>query len=268
VKARDEGRQGCSIGDDDLVTDELKKAFENASRMMRDAGFQIDEEIDVVVDRKLPFMGYTTTRGQEKHTIVVSAMALDSGMVEGLLIHEMSHIYRTVTKHPSHDQSVISSVISPLVKKGLNKDFQLQALHAGVNHIQDLYADDVSFEVFKRSQSKLFSLEQMSEFFLSWLKDEPVRSDDVERSRWMNASIMLNNTFALSNMERHGIPDRGNRASKLNDSFLARIAPQAAQRFDYFHKLMVSLKEEISETEFKDLLGEYSANFLTITRAI
>ena len=141
-------------------------------------------------------------------------------------------------------------------------------MHAALNHIQDLYADDISLEVFKKNQSKLFSLELMSQFFLSWLKDEPVKSIDAVRDGWANASIMLNNTFALSNMERHGIPDSQNKAAKLNDTFLARINPKAARKFDYFHKLMVGLKEEISEAEFKGLLDEYSINFVAVARGV
>ncbi len=248
----------------------VEEAVENASQMMRDAGFEIHDDIKVVVDRKLPFMGYTATpQGGRNHTIVVSGMALESGMVEGLLIHEMSHIYRAITNHPSHDQTIIKDVISPLVKtKGLTKNFQLQALHAAVNHIEDLYADEISFKVFQKNQSKLFSLDQMGEFFLSWLRDEPVKSDDGERDKWTNASIMLNNSFALSNMERHGIPDVGGKARDLSDRFLSRINPDAAQKFEYFHKLMVNLKEDISETEFKNLLKEYSAGFLDLIHRI
>lgn len=265
VEKRWRGRS--STGKAETIPESVERAFEHARRMMSDGGFRIDEDIRIVVDRKLPFMGYTATpHDQKNHTIVVSGMALESGMVEGLLVHEMSHIYRIVTKHPSHDQSIIMRVINPIVKKELNKDFQLQALHAAFNHIQDLYADDVSFEVFKRNQSRPFSLEQMGEFFLSWIKDEPVKSMDHERDGWTNASIMLNNTFALSNMERHGIPDPEEKAAKLNDEFLARINPKVAQRFDYFHRLMVGLKEEVSDAEFKNILDAYSVNFLTIAR--
>ena len=262
-------RRKPSGTDGNTATDAVGQAFENASRMMSGAGFEIGEDVRVVVDRKLPFMGYTATpQGQKNHTIVVSGMALESGMVEGLLVHEMSHIYRTVTKHPSHDQGIISNVLSPIVKKELNRNFQLQALHAAVNHIQDLYADDISLEVFKKNQGKLFPPQQMSEFFLNWLKDEPVQFNDAERDRWTNASIMFNNAFALSNMERHGIPDPEKKAMKLNARFLTRIHPEVAREFDYLHKLMVGLKEDIGAPEFKELLTEYLASFLAVVRSI
>lgn len=44
-------------------------------------------------------MGYSTKR-KGGYVIVVSGMALKSGLVEGLLIHEMCHVYRTNMNHP------------------------------------------------------------------------------------------------------------------------------------------------------------------------
>jgi hypothetical protein len=251
-----------------MIMKSVEEAFEEASEMMRDAGFEIREKVNVVVDKKLPFMGYSTSQEWKKHLIVVSGFAVNSGMVEGLLIHEMSHIYRIITNHPSHNQRIISGVMGPLVEKGLNRDYQQQALHAIVNIIEDLYADDISFKVMKKNESKLFSLDQMSGFFQNWVKDAPIKSKDDERDKWANASIMLNNSFALCNMERHGIPDLGSRARDLNERFLSRLSSEAAKKFDYFHSLMVNLREDIGEPEFRNLLNEYALEFLGVIHKI
>ena len=85
----------------------LENAVRNVLRMMRGPGFEISDKLKVVLDPELPFIGYATQR-RRGHTIVVSGMALESGQVEGLLIHEMCHIYRTDTKHPFHNQDLLN----------------------------------------------------------------------------------------------------------------------------------------------------------------
>ena len=60
----------------------LEKARAAALKMMKEAGFEVADTIQVLVDRKLPFMGYSTRR-DGKDTIVVAGRALKSGMIEG-----------------------------------------------------------------------------------------------------------------------------------------------------------------------------------------
>ena len=123
----------------------LKKAIRSALKIMKDAGFEISDSIQVVVDPKLPFMGYSTKRGGSD-VIVISGRALASNMVEGLLVHEMSHIYRISTKHPSHNHELLNMVEKSVLEKAhLTKDYQIEIVSQAINHVQDLYADDVAF---------------------------------------------------------------------------------------------------------------------------
>ena len=69
-------------------------------------------------------------------------------------------------------------------------------------------------------------------------------------------------------MERHLIPDLGNTAKDLNERFLSNISSEAAEKFDYFHKLMVDLPEDINEPEFRNLLNEYLVVFLEVIQKI
>ena len=96
--------------------DIVKNAMRNALRMMRDSGFEISDKLEVVLDPELPFMGYATKRSGG-HVIVVSGMALKSGLVEGLLIHEMRHVYRTDNNHPSHNSELLNSVRHAAIHK-------------------------------------------------------------------------------------------------------------------------------------------------------
>ena len=229
--------------------------------MMEKAGYPIKAKIRVVVDPKLPFMGYTVPRG-DGFAIVVSGAAVESGLVEGLLVHEMGHVYRISTGHPSHSAAVIDDVVGPFVRRGMNKDYQQKILHDLVNHIEDLYADDISFRVFEGSD--VFKMDVGSEFFQSWLTPEPVNTGDVQRDMWLNTSIMLRNSFALSNMTRHNIPDTGSKAQAMNRKFLSRMGPGASAQFEYFYRLMVNLKEEVDEKEYRRLLTEYLGRFVEL----
>ena len=100
--------------------DIVDKATHNALKMMKDAGFEVSDKLKVVVDPKLPFMGYSTKRGGSD-VIVISGRALASNMVEGLLVHEMSHIYRISTKHPSHNHELLNMVEKSVLEKARTK---------------------------------------------------------------------------------------------------------------------------------------------------
>ncbi len=133
--------------------DAVKNATRNALGMMNNSGFKIEGKVEVVIDPSLPFMGYSTRRSG-RNIVVVSGMALKSGPIEGLLIHEMCHIYRTNQNHPSHNVKLLNSVgLHAIHKNKLTKDYQIGLVQQAVNHIQDLYADDLSFEVFEKSKS-------------------------------------------------------------------------------------------------------------------
>jgi len=229
--------------------------------MMRDVGFEIAQPVEVVVDSNLPFMGYTIPQG-DGFRIVVSGTAVSSGMLEGLLVHEMSHIYRMQTNHPSHNGRIIGTVLSKLVSRSPLQEYQQQVLHNLVNHIQDLYADDIALKVFRTSG--VLSMEQLSRFFQGWVKDTPVESGDPRRDRWVNSSIMVNNARAIGQMARHGIEDIGGSASKSNARFLSHVSSNVAEHFDYFRNLMTNLDRNITEEGYRVLLLEYLKRFLQI----
>jgi len=251
------------------MVESVEEALRNVLHMMEQAGFKINQEVKAVVDEKLPIMGYTSRRWQS-HVIVVSGLALKSQMLEGLLTHELSHVYRNITGHPSHSEPLIASLMRHFIDTHkLERDYEQEILHQVMNHIQDLYADDIAFKVFAAHHSVALRLEQLGKFFLGWIKEDPSRSGARRRDQWVNASILLNNSFAVSNMERHKMTDGQIEKAKLsNDRFLNRIKPSAAMRFSYFNRFMVGLKEDISEAEFRERMREYLRNFLDIVDSI
>lgn len=242
--------------DENIVDEALKEVL----RLMERYGFGIDEEVNVVVDKDLPFMGYTSRQWQ-KHVIVVSGMAVRSGMLKGLLAHELSHVYRNVTNHPSHNERIIAHLASWFIKNyKVDVDYQRQILHQVINHVQDLYADDVTMKILA-ADGGLLDPEQLEGFFIEWIKEEPVKTGLDKRDRWANAAIMLNNCFALSNMQRHNINDHNQRAKLKSNAFLSGISRNAAKDFSYFNDFMIGLKEQVTEAEFQQEMKEYLTRF-------
>lgn len=224
--------------------------------MMRDAGYDIGNDVDVVVDPTLPFMGYTVPqRGRFK--IVVSGMSLESGLLEGLLVHEMSHIYRIRTRHPSHNGTIMQEAVDNL---GKLEPYKEKILFDLLNDIQDLYADDISFQVIRKNG--IMNEDQATDFLQSWIKDEPVKTGETRKDNWMNASIMEHNGRAMAQMQRHGVKDKDNRAGQANQRFLASIPSKIAEQYPYFEDLLKNLRQDLTIENYKVLLADLLKHFL------
>jgi len=239
----------------------VKKAELNTSQMMKKSGFGIKSDVEVAIDPQLPFMGYTTPQGRG-YRIVVSGGAVGSGMLEGLLVHEMSHIYRMENNHPSHDAEVNEEAIEKIGKQYLSHEYQQKIVHDLLNDIQDLYADDISMKVIKKGQ--ILEPGQINSFLQDWVKDEPIESGSPEKDRWVNASIMVHNARAIGQMTRHSIEDTGGKAAESNKRFLSRMPPTTASQFQYFEDLMINLKENMTRDQYRKLLADYLNRFLEV----
>src|SRR2546427_7038177 len=209
------------LGNSEDVEESVRKARQTAIEMMKKTGFDIGTKVKVVVDPKLPFMGYTMPQGGN-FTIVVSGGAVGSGLLEGLLVHEMSHVYRIQTNHPSHNGQILEEAIDNLGKKTVLRDYQQKIVHDLLNDIQDLYADDISFKVLR--DSPMMESDQMTRFLQDWVKDEPVKSRDGVMDSWINASIMTHNARAIAQMARHKVEDIGGRAENKNKKILSPVS--------------------------------------------
>jgi len=246
------------LSDKDIV----KNAAQNALKMMRDSGYEISGSLEVMVEPEPPFMGYTTQR-EAGHLIVVSGMALKSGMIEGLLIHEMSHIYRAEKNHPSYNENLLDRVTNNVIRKNMiTEDYQVKILQQAINHIQDLYADDIAFKVFEKSKS--FTEEQSFTFFLDWIKERPIDPKST-KDKWFNIGIMLNNCFAINNLSRHNVRDIGNQAENKAQRFLSQNISMK-EDFSYCKNFMIGLKENTNDMEFERDLAEYLTTIIGLVK--
>jgi len=249
------------LGNSQDVEEAVRKARQAAIEMMRKAGFDIGTKVKVVVDPQLPFMGYTMPQGGS-FTIVVSGGAVESGLLEGLLVHEMSHVYRIQTNHPSHNGQILEEAIDNLGKKAVLRDYQQKIVHDLLNDIQDLYADDISFKVLRNSP--IMESDQMTRFLQDWVKDEAAKTRDPAMDSWINASIMTHNARAIAQMARHRVEDIDGRAEEANRKFLSQVTPRVAGRFEYFRNLLENLREDMTAEEYRRLLADYLRQFLDV----
>ena len=249
------------LGDSEDVEETVRKAQQTAIEMMKKAGFDIGTKVKVVVDPKLPFMGYTMPQGGS-FTIVVSGGAVGSGLLEGLLVHEMSHVYRIQTNHSSHNGQILEQAIGNLGKKTVLRDYQQKIAHDLLNDIQDLYADDISFKVLRNTP--IMTSNQMTRFLQDWVKDEPAKSRDPVMDGWINASIMTHNARAIAQMARHRVEDIDGRAEQANKRFLSQMSPLVSGHFEYFRNLLENLREDMTAEEYRKLLANYLRQFLEI----
>ena len=249
------------LGSGEDVEETVRKARQSAMERMRKAGFDIGTKVKVVVDPKLPFMGYTMPQGGS-FTIVVSGGAVGSGLLEGLLVHEMSHVYRIQTNHPSHNGEILEEAIENLGKKTVLREYQQKIVHDLLNDIQDLYADDISFKVLRNTP--IMESDQMTRFLQDWVKDEPSKSHDPVMDGWTNASILTHNARAIAQMATHKVEDIGGRAEQTNKKFLSQVSPRVAGRFEYFRNLLENLREDMTAEEYRRLLADYLRQFLDV----
>ena len=239
----------------------VSQSFKSAVEMMAKSGYKIPDNVTISVDPELPFMGYTmpTRRG---YNIVVAGGAVGSGMLEGLLVHEMSHIYRIHTNHPSHNAEILGEAVDRLAQKTLLRDYQQKMVHDLLNDIQDLYADDIAFKVIRKIPT--IPSDQMTAFLQSWVKESATKTSDTQFDGWNNASTLAHNARAIAQMTRHGVEDTEARAAQANRHFLSQVSPATARQFDYFKNTLENLQENITAAQYRQLLAEYLDKFLSV----
>lgn len=241
---------------------QLEELKHQAIALLKTEGFAVRSDVKVVLDESLPFMGYTVDQnGTPK--IVVAGFAVKSGAALNLLIHELSHVYRSQTGHPSHNYRLLTNIVGWVTQGKLLHPYQQKVLQGILNHLQDLYADDISFAVFKKGKQQ----QHLNEFFLSWIH-HPSVATDPEQKVWENADRMLSASFAQANLERHKVQDTGRKIEKAVQDFLSQVPRPMAEKFAFFESFMVHMPENVTEKEFESQLIKYLSEFMKLTKLI
>lgn len=243
---------------------DLDKEKEKIISLMKSAGFPITQKISVVLDKKLTFMGYTTKDSKGDPVIVVSDMATIWGQETEVLIHELGHIYRMETKHPSHNYPLLDKVYDRSLKNKKILSYQKKIILNIINSIEDLYADDIVFQIFTKNPKLISNEENILDFFLNWIH-KPWKPK-TEMANWTNAEMIVSTAFAQANLERHKVRDNNRKVEKAVEEFLSKVDTQMVGYYPYFKNFMLNLPERITETEFGSMMVEYIQKFIELTR--
>lgn len=243
-----------------VYMDTVANLKDQALQIMKSGGFPITQEISITVDETLSFMGYTTEK-KGKPNIVISGWSLTSGKVMGLLVHELSHVYRIQTNHPSHNGRLHNAVLAKLFGNKQLSAYQEEIIRAAINNIQDVYADDISFAVYFSETEK----QDMNEFFRGWIH-EPIRQPHTPKDQWTNAGNLLNAAFSQANLQRHHVADTDQKVEKAITQFLAKNDKKLVNKYAYFKEMLVHFPEEITDRDFETALHGYLSTFLGLTK--
>lgn len=235
---------------------QLEQLRDEALALMKKAGYPLVEPIGVELDPDLPYMGYTTEQNGEP-LIVVAGFAVRDNMALNLLIHEMSHVYRRQTNHPSHNQELLTAITVWVMHGKAVDTYQEKILQGILNNIQDIYADDIGFKIFEKHA-------KLNQFFLSWIHD-PIAAKTPE-GRWANAERLVSSAFAQANLQRHKIADTDGKVQKEIDAFLKKVDKNVAEKYPFFKEFMVLMPEQVTEKDFQKMLTLYLSEFLKLTK--
>ncbi len=172
--------------------DRAVQTLTDVVRRYRDRSVEIRRPIVLVVE-DLPIMGATESRASG-HRLHVGAHVIESGMLDGLLAHEIGHMVRTEQGHPSHRANLHQRLLESFQVPADQRNGFAAAAGTAINHVQDVYADDLAIEVIGR--------DRIGPFFSDWITRSAVRG----RRRWATLVNEVTVAFALGNMKRHGVP--------------------------------------------------------------
>jgi len=191
----------------------------------------------------MPIMGATQSRVDAGHLIHVSLQAAESGMLPGLIAHEMGHIARTEARHPSHDKVVHDRALARVtVPRAFARGFPRLARSA-IGHVEDVYADDYAIPLMLGTQSR--------DFFAEWVRNAISAAGD----RWEEVFGALDVAFSLGNLERHDLLPAGDRLRRDADEFATtRGIRSLGENRDLYRDLPDPVSDEACEDALAGLL--------------
>ena len=238
------------------LEDSLNKSLFWALERMQEAGYPVTNKVTLQVDPSLRFMGYAKQDGPH-HVIVMADWALDSEMLGGFLLHELSHIYHTEKGTASHRSDIIHEVIDKIVtREGLTQK-ETQYLIDAFNHLQNILADDIVFEIMNSDREA----KQVQKFFAGWISDHP--SGDAT----LDAALLARNAFAIASLKRRDLFDgTEDEISAKNKQFLSIMGGNSEKDFANLEHLLAGARTDWEPEQFRKALTSYLENIVSIMR--
>jgi hypothetical protein len=232
----------------------LRSTLSWAIERMKEAGYRIESPVRLVVDPSLSFMGYASQK-DGVHYIVASDWALDSEMLGGFIIHELSHIYATEAGMPSHDHALLEDVIEEVREREDLNEREVGYLVDAFSHLQNIIVDDIVFELMSEKEVKM-----AQRFFASWVTPRPSGNPVLD------ASSLVRNAFAVASLKRRGLYQPGSEMDRANSGFLEAMGERARAKFEEIETFLEKAKADDDERTFKLELHHYLQLVLSAAR--
>jgi len=238
----------------DKRDESLEEALKWAIQRMKDSGYTIRSDVKLIIDPRLPFMGYAREKDGVQY-IVASEWALDSEMLGGFLIHELAHIYASEKGMPSHDMDIIDELVDEYkTREGLNERETTYLVDA-FSHLQNIIVDDIVFEVMNERERKM-----AQKFFISWITERPSGDPLVD------ASSLIRNAFAIASLKRRGLLTEDSSITTANEKFLSQMKSSSRASFNAIERFLENVKADNDAEEFKKILRNYFEMVISIAR--
>lgn len=207
----------------------VRSAFGDVEARLEERGLHVRWPVSAeIVD--IPIMGASKS-AKKHHTLYVSAGAIRSGALDGLVAHEMGHMLLTESGHASHNSAVFKQIGQTIRIPSAASAVFAEAF----NHIQDIYADDLSFQAGLGDRAY--------GFFSSWIAGH---KGSMGHDRWWNVGVSVSNGFALGNLVRHRLIGPEDGLWETARSIDHRAKMRAVDEFaDFFASLPIEPKPKV-----------------------
>ena len=143
----------------------LQNVLDWALERMKKNGYTIVSKVAIASDPTLNIMGYAKKKDGIRY-VVVADWALDSEMLGGLVLHELSHIYATERRIPSHDPRIMNRALAEIGEREGLTEREMGYLVDAYNHLQNVIVDDMVFKSMDEKDIKL-----IRRFFSGWVSE-------------------------------------------------------------------------------------------------
>jgi hypothetical protein len=228
---------------------------------MVELGYPVEARVTFEFDPDLPIMGYSRPiRGG--YRVVAGPGALHGDHLVSLIAHELSHVQRMASGHPSHNNVAISGAYEAIRLDGQQKPYHDEILHDVVNNVEDLYADDIALKV--TGHLNAIPKEGIGGFFLAWMKAGPEPAKDGREQRWREVHAVVGNARAFSQIKAHGTPQQIKEAQRINAELLDAVPSAIAKAQPWFQSYLDNLAGDVTQKDFTRDLSDYVQRFVAL----
>jgi hypothetical protein len=239
----------------------LERSLDKILRDMARLGHPIEGRVRVAVAPGLR-ANATTVPTPDGYAIYVNPDLIAEGQLDGLLAHELSHVYRMDSKHPSHDDDAITAAYDSLPESAQEHEYQRAFVHHAINIVEDLYADGISFVVMRDIGA--LGERSIGDLLDRFVTDESFDIEDEREHRWDVTHDMVSNARGVAMLKRYATPADVARAEAKNARLLAKLPPDIARAAPWFQALFDGLPEDTTREAFTAMLVEYVHRFVDV----